>query len=114
MDTKEALKHVNAHPGWGALKNNSDHLAAYLKGMAVRETLTGLPDVDDAIQNGLENLVGKGLPHLQDEVSELLEKTGKRSGKSVERPSNYAELGIRKIEAPCGKRKPESAITLGH
>ena len=100
LDTKEALKHVNAHSGWSALKDNSDHLVAYLKGIAVQRTLTGHPNVEEAIQKGPENMLEKGLPHLQDEVSEILEKTGKRAGKSLDRRSNYVELGISRNKGP--------------
>ena len=84
----------------GELKDNSDHLVAYLKGIAVQKTLEGSSDVGESIKLGLEILSEKGLPHLQIEVADLQEKQDKRAGKSITLPLNQIELGISRNKGP--------------
>ena len=99
-NTKKALAQVNAYPGWSTFKHNSDHPVAFLKGTSIQQFLEGNKDIDRAIQDGLEIMAQKGLPHLQEEVMELQTILDKRSGKTATAHTFRIEFGISSNKGP--------------
>ena len=75
-ETKTALALVNSHPCWESFKHNSDHIIAFLKGVAVQQALQGQGDVNESIEVVLGRLSIQGLPQLQTEVAEVRARGG--------------------------------------
>ena len=98
--TREKLLTINKHKDWTQFKDKSDHLVAYLKGFVLKSYRDDTCDISKLIDDGLDNLVLKGLPQIQSEAHLARDSRSKRNGKEKLDPNEHIQFGISVNKGP--------------